>query len=318
MGDPNHERDVYAVAGSPSSVQPPLVTEPLHHYYMAARVYGKEELFNGFAVGGRISQSIRRDSLPSVAYDERNPVTLNITVINAAYFNMMTGLDPPTTPIDAATYLNKGLPWFASYEEPSSEMEDDEALERVRLAELKSVGNIFRLREQTHGGSSSSPNKGEDCEGCGYELSTIKLRPCGHRMCGNCVGRSQVICPIYACRQRIEKKKVFAAPMATRGAEEYLSAPAHTIHTTETNRDPRRDINWNREIELLAGDLRSGRIMADEEPEAAPTSSQVSSFPSFIQRSTTFLSPEANISVSISFRFFPLKFGLLLLHILTF
>jgi hypothetical protein len=48
-----------------------------------------------------------------------NTVMFNVQLINAAVFKNLTSIDPPSTPITAKTYAEKGYPFFALYEEPS-------------------------------------------------------------------------------------------------------------------------------------------------------------------------------------------------------
>jgi hypothetical protein len=71
----------------------------------------------GFATGGRISQKIIRDALPVTAYDYTRAECLHVTVINAAYFQAITGLPSPPSPISSKTYIEYKLPWYELYEE---------------------------------------------------------------------------------------------------------------------------------------------------------------------------------------------------------
>lgn len=69
------------------------------------------------AAGGNIVQKVYTDKLPTVAYDQRNPIVLNITFVNPAYFASITGLEPADCPIDSDTYKKLGLPWLTVYDE---------------------------------------------------------------------------------------------------------------------------------------------------------------------------------------------------------
>jgi hypothetical protein len=60
---------------------------------------------SGFAAGGKISQKIDRDPLPIEAYDESKGQRFHVSVINAAYFSLVTRLSNPPSPITAQTYL---------------------------------------------------------------------------------------------------------------------------------------------------------------------------------------------------------------------
>lgn len=93
---------------------------------------------NGFAAGGRISQKINRDSLPTVAYDVENGARLHLSVINAAHFSAITGLPAPSTPINSKTYLEMGLPWYALFDEHVEEANTAP----TALANIKSVSEV--------------------------------------------------------------------------------------------------------------------------------------------------------------------------------
>jgi hypothetical protein len=69
--------------------------------------------------GGLIRQTIVKDPLQAHEWDTENTVMFNVQLINAAVFKNLTGIDPPSTPITAKTYAEKGYPFFALYEEPS-------------------------------------------------------------------------------------------------------------------------------------------------------------------------------------------------------
>lgn len=54
-------------------------------------------------------------------WDFANAKLLNIQIINAAYFEDVTGLLTPATPVDARMYRDLGMPYFEIYNEsPSS------------------------------------------------------------------------------------------------------------------------------------------------------------------------------------------------------
>ena len=76
-----------------------------------------QDMLAGFAAGGKISQKINRDPLPTTAYDESRVQTFHVAVINAACFTAVTGLPSPPSPITAQTYLKYDLPWFELYDE---------------------------------------------------------------------------------------------------------------------------------------------------------------------------------------------------------
>ena len=95
----------------------------------------------GFAAGGRISQKIIRDPLPVTAYDHTRAKRLHVTVINAAYFQAITGLPSPPSPIRSKTYIEHKLPWYELYEEhlPTAPFSSSSP-----LADVKSVAQLLR------------------------------------------------------------------------------------------------------------------------------------------------------------------------------
>jgi hypothetical protein len=74
----------------------------------------------GIAAGGLIKQTIHRDTNDPDSWDRASTTTFNVQILNASLFEQVTGIPAPKCPIDAATYLNLGLPFFDLPEERSS------------------------------------------------------------------------------------------------------------------------------------------------------------------------------------------------------
>lgn len=74
------------------------------------------------AAGGNITQFIAEDTYDPKIQDIANAKLLNIQIINAAKFEDITGLLVPTTPIDARTYRDLGMPYFEIYNEAPSKV----------------------------------------------------------------------------------------------------------------------------------------------------------------------------------------------------
>ncbi|KIJ11830.1 hypothetical protein PAXINDRAFT_101511 [Paxillus involutus ATCC 200175] len=163
----------------------------------------------GFAAGGRISQKINRDFLPTTAYDHDRVQRFHVSVINAAYFSQITGLPNPPSPITPQTYLELSLPWFALYDEhiPSA----NNASSPTPLAEVRSIAQIDASRA-----SMSGDHPQAECGYCTYEMATQRMSPCGHVFCDDC--STATSCP--ECHKRVTLRTRFAAAMRIPGKED--------------------------------------------------------------------------------------------------
>ncbi|KIJ10364.1 hypothetical protein PAXINDRAFT_16655, partial [Paxillus involutus ATCC 200175] len=119
------------------------------HLILRVRGGGHADMEAGFAAGGRISQKINRDPLPTTAYDHDRVQRFHVSVINAAYFSKITGLPNPPSPITPQTYLELKLPWFALYDEevPSA----NNMSSPTPLTDVRSVSQIDAARASTSG-----------------------------------------------------------------------------------------------------------------------------------------------------------------------
>ncbi|KAH8744419.1 hypothetical protein F5882DRAFT_446538 [Hyaloscypha sp. PMI_1271] len=63
-------------------------------------------------VGGSITQHIERDKNDPRIWDVANSKILNIQIIDSTTFKLVTGLDPPKTPVTAELYKKMGLPFY--------------------------------------------------------------------------------------------------------------------------------------------------------------------------------------------------------------
>ncbi|KAF8836046.1 hypothetical protein BDN67DRAFT_365035 [Paxillus ammoniavirescens] len=163
----------------------------------------------GFAVGGRISQKINRDFLPTTAYDHDRVQRFHVSVINAAHFSQITGLPNPPSPITPQTYLELRLPWFSLYDEhiPSA----NNASSPTLLTEVRSIAQIDASRASMSGGHPQA-----ECGYCTYEMATQRMSPCGHVFCDDC--STATSCP--ECHKRVTLRTRFAAAMRMPGKED--------------------------------------------------------------------------------------------------
>lgn len=67
----------------------------------------------GVGAGGNILQVIEEDSHDPRVWGLANSKLLNIQIIVSSTFRLLTGLDPPPTPVTAKTYEDLGLPFFS-------------------------------------------------------------------------------------------------------------------------------------------------------------------------------------------------------------
>ncbi|KAF8837976.1 hypothetical protein BDN67DRAFT_972245 [Paxillus ammoniavirescens] len=170
---------------------------------------GRTDTEAGFAVGGRISQKINRDPLPSTVYDHDRVQRFHVSVINAAYFSEITGLPNPPSPITPQTYLELKLPWFTLYDEHIPLANNTSS--RTPLTNLWSIAQISAACATMKGGQAQA-----ECGYCTYEMATQRMSPCGHVFCDDC--STSTSCP--KCRNRVKLRTRFAAAMPMPGKED--------------------------------------------------------------------------------------------------
>ncbi|MBE0644141.1 MAG: hypothetical protein IH600_08680 [Bacteroidetes bacterium] len=71
----------------------------------------------GLGVGGRMKQKVYEDRYGLDTWLQAEPQSVVIYIINSEQFEEITGMKPPATPVDAATYTSYGFPWFDLYDE---------------------------------------------------------------------------------------------------------------------------------------------------------------------------------------------------------
>lgn len=70
--------------------------------------------------GGLIKQDIVRDTHKPEEWDAANTILFNVQLLNSTVFRDVTNMAPPESPVDAATYAQYGLPFYALYNEPEA------------------------------------------------------------------------------------------------------------------------------------------------------------------------------------------------------
>jgi hypothetical protein len=71
----------------------------------------------GLGAGSRVSNKVFPDPYGRDTWDTRTLGRVEVHIVNSQEFTELTGQCPPPTPVDLATYLGYGLPWFEWYEE---------------------------------------------------------------------------------------------------------------------------------------------------------------------------------------------------------
>ena len=100
----------------------------------------------GIAAGGLVKQCILPDPYPASDWDVPRSISFNVQVLNSEHFRQVTGFDPPNTPVTAATYASKGLPFFDIYNEKSNIKGDFKAVKSVMAidkAKAQGAGHDF-------------------------------------------------------------------------------------------------------------------------------------------------------------------------------
>lgn len=102
----------------------------------------------GVAAGGLIKQCIINDTYKADTWDRDSTIRFNVQILNSSVFRQVTGMDPPETPVSAATYASEGFPFFDIYNETSDIQGNFEDVKSVKqIDKIKSVAGIKHARE---------------------------------------------------------------------------------------------------------------------------------------------------------------------------
>ena len=96
----------------------------------------------GLAAGGEITQNIYEDPCGLKTWDTENFGRIRVRILNSAEYALLTGTEPPPTPIDAATYIQCGFPWYKIYDEHLSTVRPTD-----RLSAIKSLDDTETTRD---------------------------------------------------------------------------------------------------------------------------------------------------------------------------
>ena len=82
----------------------------------------------GIGAGGVMRQKVYPDPHGVDTWDGASGIAVAVHIANSLRYREITGENPPSTPIDAATYTEHGLPWFALYDEERGDIAPSERL----------------------------------------------------------------------------------------------------------------------------------------------------------------------------------------------
>ncbi len=97
----------------------------------------------GLAAGGKMRQEISRDPYKADEWDTDHGVRCFVHLCNSAAWQDITGHAPPTTPPNARSYANAGLPWFEYYSDQPAVGGGE------LLKDIRSVAKIGKTKGET-------------------------------------------------------------------------------------------------------------------------------------------------------------------------
>lgn len=98
-------------------------------------VYETSEM--GLGAGGKMKQKIYPDPYGIDTWDMNNFGFIFVHIVNSEQYRDLTGLEPPTTPVNAKTYTEFGLPWFGLYDEAKGDIVASTKLTKIKAIKEK-------------------------------------------------------------------------------------------------------------------------------------------------------------------------------------
>jgi hypothetical protein len=86
----------------------------------------------GLGAGGSMKQKVYEDRYGLDTWSQDDPQEIVIYIINSEQFRSITGIEPPDTPVEAATYTSYGFPWFDLYDEHKADLTASKKLKNVK------------------------------------------------------------------------------------------------------------------------------------------------------------------------------------------
>src|SRR5690606_8796793 len=97
------------------------------------------------AAGGKMRQQVFEDSFGFDVWDLEHSTKVFVHLTNSMLWRVITGQDPPTVPLTAKEYTQRGLPWFDYYAEKPYKKVTDEMRHIKSMKEMP--GGAFMLPE---------------------------------------------------------------------------------------------------------------------------------------------------------------------------
>jgi hypothetical protein len=120
--------------------------------------------------GGTFSQSIYAGDGNAKSWDKQKTILFNLQLFNAPLFKQLLGIDPPDTPVIAATYAKHGYPFFEIYEQPTGVYGDAELKSTDTFD--KEIGINSSTREEEGHLAFSALGRARDGS-CAVRLNTV-------------------------------------------------------------------------------------------------------------------------------------------------
>lgn len=120
----------------------------------------------GIAAGGKLVQDIVQDKSPNYIWNKARAKLLDIHTFHPSYFEAVTHVLAPKTPISTQEYLDAGIPFYAIEDDPDQRLDGSEV-----LAGVKSV-SAMDSHVGVHDGTSTDfdPLKPKRCAKCAVRL----------------------------------------------------------------------------------------------------------------------------------------------------
>lgn len=120
----------------------------------------------GIAAGGKLVQDIVRDKSPNYIWNKARAKLVHIHILHPSFFEAVTHVLAPKTPISTQEYLAAGIPFFAVEEDPDQRLDGSEV-----LAGVKSVSAMdSHVGVQDGSSTDFDPLKPKHCTKCAVRL----------------------------------------------------------------------------------------------------------------------------------------------------
>lgn len=120
----------------------------------------------GIAAGGKLVQDIVQDTSPHYIWNKARARLLDIHIFHPSYFEAVTHVLAPKTPISTQEYLDAGIPFYAVEEDPDQRLDGPKV-----LAGVKSVSAMDSHVGVDDGTSADfDPLKPKRCASCAVRL----------------------------------------------------------------------------------------------------------------------------------------------------